>query len=81
MIGRISNMPFTVFRKEDAGNTVDGSVVPVQVYDIKYDSNGYPHFLIYDYETRAWLFKKAKHFIPEEYDEMDEIFHPLIPWD
>ena len=46
-------MPFTVFRKEDAGNTVDGSVVPIQVYDIKYDSNGYPHFLIYDYETQA----------------------------
>lgn len=71
-------MPFTVFRKEDAGNTVDGSVVPVQVYDIKYDSNGYPHFLIYDYETHAWLLKKAKHFIPEEYDEVDEMFHPFI---
>ena len=43
-----------------------------------YDSNGYPHFLIYDYETHAWLFKKAKHFIPEEYDEVDEMFHPVI---
>ena len=70
-------MPFTVFCRKDAGNTADGSVVPVQVYDIKYDSDGYPLFLIYDYETNAWILKKAKHFIPEEYDEVDEMFHPL----
>lgn len=70
-------MPFTVYRKEDAGDTANGSVVPIQVYDIKYDSNGYPHFLIYDYKTHAWLFKKAKNFIPEEYDEIDDMYQTL----
>lgn len=35
-----------------------------EVYDITYDSNGYPHFLIY--EDGQWLRKSAKNFIPKE---------------
>jgi hypothetical protein len=33
-----------------------------QVYDIKYDSTGYPHFIIY--KDRQWLRQSAKHFKP-----------------
>ena len=32
------------------------------VYDIKYDSAGFPHFLIY--KDNQWLCKSAKHFKP-----------------
>ena len=40
-----------------------------EVYDITYDSSGYPHFLIY--ENGQWLRKSAKHFIPKkEYIDM-----------
>ena len=40
-----------------------------EVYDISYDSSGYPHFLIY--ENGQWLRKSAKHFIPQkEYIDM-----------
>lgn len=40
-----------------------------EVYDITYDSNGYPHFLIYD--NGQWLRKSAKNFIPKvEYHNM-----------
>ena len=33
-----------------------------KVYDIAYDSKGYPHFLIYD--KGQWLRMSAKHFEP-----------------
>ena len=36
----------------------------VRVYDIRYDANGYPQFLIYDRTTNQWLLKSAKHFWP-----------------
>lgn len=36
----------------------------VRVYDIRYDANGYPQFLIYDRLQGQWLFKSAKHFWP-----------------
>ena len=36
----------------------------VEVYDISYDSAGYPHFLIYD--SGQWLRVSAKHFAPED---------------
>ena len=36
----------------------------VRVYDIRYDANGYPQFLIYDRLMNQWLFKSAKHFRP-----------------
>ena len=38
----------------------------VKVYDISYDSNGYPLFLIYHNEQ--WLRKSAKYFQPFEYE-------------
>lgn len=34
----------------------------VDVYDITYDTSGYPHFLIY-YDGQ-WRREKAKHFMP-----------------
>ena len=34
----------------------------VQVYDVSYDSNGYPIFLIYF--DGQWIRKSAKHFKP-----------------
>ena len=34
------------------------------VYDIKYDSAGYPHFLIYI--NGQWLMRTAKHYVPKE---------------
>ena len=33
-----------------------------EVFDVKYDSSGYPHFLIY--KDGQWLCVSAKHFIP-----------------
>lgn len=33
------------------------------VYAVRDDSNGYPHFLIYDND--AWLWISAKHFRPK----------------
>lgn len=38
-----------------------------EVYDITYDSVGYPHFLIYD--NGQWLRVSAKHFVPK-YDKV-----------
>lgn len=34
------------------------------VYDIQYDSNGYPHFLIY--MNHQWIRISAKHYSPAE---------------
>ena len=36
----------------------------VEVYDVMYDSTGYPHFLIY--RDGQWLRISAKHFMPED---------------
>lgn len=36
-----------------------------KVYDITYDNNGYPHFLVY--ENGEWKRVSAKHYRP--YDE------------
>lgn len=36
----------------------------VTIYDISYDSNGYPLFLYYDYNTHQWIRKSAKYFYP-----------------
>jgi hypothetical protein len=33
-----------------------------KVFNVKNDTKGYPHFLIY--EDRQWLWKSAKHFTP-----------------
>lgn len=38
------------------------SQVPYTVYDIKYDSTGYPHFLIY--LNGEWVMRSAKHYRP-----------------
>ena len=42
---------------------------PVEVYDIKRDSNGYPHFLVY--KDGQWVYHTAKIFEP--YDPMGKI--------
>lgn len=47
-----------------------------EVYDITYDSSGYPHFLIY--ENGQWLRKSAKHFIPQK-EYIDMITGELFP--
>ena len=39
-----------------------------EVYDISYDSRGYPHFLIYD--KGQWLRMSAKHFEPYISEQM-----------
>lgn len=41
------------------------------VYDITYDKNGYPHFLIY--KDGQWMRMSAKHFMPRtiEFDVLD----------
>lgn len=41
--------------------TKDGQHV-YEVFDITYDRNGYPHFLIYN--GREWIRRSAKHFRP-----------------
>lgn len=44
---------------------VDGVERPpraIDVYDVRYDSSGYPHFLIY--QNEQWLQVSAKHFRP-----------------
>ena len=38
------------------------NVKEYEVFDITYDSNGYPQFLIY--KERQWLRVSAKHFVP-----------------
>lgn len=45
-----------------------------KVYDISYDSNGYPHFLIY--RDGEWIRKSAKYFRPFTYEDMP--FMPFI---
>lgn len=35
---------------------------PVEVYDITYDANGFPYFLIFC--KNQWVRKSAKHFAP-----------------
>lgn len=35
-----------------------------RIFDIAYDSNGYPSFLYFD--GNQWIREKAKHFIPIE---------------
>jgi len=36
----------------------------VTVFDVSYDSNGAPLFLVYDRANHAWVRKAAKHFLP-----------------
>ena len=36
-----------------------------KVFDITYDNNGFPHFLIH--EDNQWIIKSAKHFEPWDY--------------
>lgn len=43
---------------------------PVDVYDVKRDKNGYPHFLVY--KDGQWVYLTAKLFEPYWYEyEMD----------
>ena len=48
----------------DVRYTLSRNNLVVTVYDVTYDSNGYPLFLFYDRENRAWVRKSAKYFIP-----------------
>lgn len=38
----------------------------VDVYDVKRDTNGYPHFLVY--KDGKWMYMAAKLFEPEWYE-------------
>lgn len=37
----------------------------VDVFAVRDDKNGYPHFLIF--EDKEWKYVKAKHFVPIDY--------------
>lgn len=53
-------MLFQVLPKGDIEYSPVIDTIPV--YDVSYDSNGYPMFLIYQHGQ--WLRKSAKHFRP-----------------
>lgn len=40
---------------------------PVDVYDVKRDKNGYPHFLVY--KDGQWIYLTAKLFEPSWYEK------------
>lgn len=48
----------------DARYTLSRPDLVVTVYDIAYNHNGYPIFLVYDKNTRSWMRKSAKYFVP-----------------
>lgn len=50
-------MPFKVQEKEFPNRIFD-------VYNVRNDKTGYPHFLIY--KINAWVYVSAKHFKPYE---------------
>ena len=41
--------------------------LPYEIYDISYDSKGYPMFLIY--KDKQWKRMSAKHFTPNYYED------------
>lgn len=43
-------------------NMCDEYLERVNVYSVRDDKNGYPHFLIY--ENGEWKYVSAKHFVP-----------------
>lgn len=43
----------------------------IPVYDVSYDRNGYPQFLIY--ANGQWLRKSAKHFRPPRLPLVDKL--------
>ena len=43
----------------------------VDVYGIKYDSSGFPHFLIY--KEGRWEIKSAKHFRPPDANDFSKL--------
>lgn len=47
--------------------SLDYAFIYHKVYDITYDNNGYPHFLIY--ENGEWKRVSAKHYRPLTKDE------------
>lgn len=58
---RSGMMPFKVQEKELPNRVFD-------VYAVRDDKTGYPHFLIY--KVNAWVYVSAKHFIPYKSKEM-----------
>lgn len=40
---------------------------PFTVYDVRCDNTGYPHFLIYNPDHKAWEYHSAKEFVPTEW--------------
>ena len=57
---------FTVNRKGNVeyDNNSGISLSSVEVYNVRDDKNGYPHFLIY--ENGEWKYVSAKYFIPND---------------
>lgn len=47
-----------------------------EVYHIRDDKKGYPHFLIY--ENKQWLYKSAKYFIPVSETKTRRLINPCI---
>lgn len=47
-----------------------------EIYDISYNKNGYPHFLVY--KDGQWMRMSAKHFKPKTKDkEVEELENKL----
>lgn len=57
---------FSVNRKGNVeyDNNSGISLSSVEVYNVRDDKNGYPHFLIY--ENGEWKYVSAKHFVPND---------------
>lgn len=46
----------------DAYKRKDEYLEKTKVFAVRDDKNGYPHFLIYEYDQ--WKYVSAKHFVP-----------------
>lgn len=55
----MSNCLFEVYKKKKNDS---GLIESREVFAVRDDKDGYPHFLIY--EDNEWKYVKAKHFVP-----------------
>jgi hypothetical protein len=47
-----------------------------EVFDIAYNKNGYPHFLIY--KDGEWIRMSAKHFKPHSLEDDESSFDKMV---